>query len=112
MDGSGGTMNIFLAGATGVIGRLLLPLLIDAGHEVTGTTRRADKFASIAAAGGRPVLADALDRAATFAVLAAERPDAMIHQLTDLSERDFAANSRLRVEGTRNLVDAALAVGV
>jgi nucleoside-diphosphate-sugar epimerase len=105
-------MKIFLAGATGVIGRLLLPLLIDAGHEVAGTTRRADKLALIAAAGGRPVLADALDRAAMFAALAAERPDAVIHQLTDLSGRDFAANSRLRVEGTRNLVDAALAVGV
>jgi nucleoside-diphosphate-sugar epimerase len=55
---------------------------------------------------------DALDRAGMFAVLHAELPDVVIHQLTDLSGRDFAANARLRVEGTRNLVDASLAVGV
>ena len=105
-------MKIFLAGATGVIGHLLLPLLVEAGHEVAGTTRRPDRLEQIAAAGARPVLADALDREAVFAALAAKRPDAVLHQLTDLSGRDFAANARLRVEGTRNLVDAALAVGV
>lgn len=105
-------MRIFLAGATGVIGRLLLPLLVEAGHEVAGTTRRAERLERIAAAGGQPVLVDVLDRQATFAALAAARPDVVIHQLTDLSTRDFAANSRVRVEGTRNLVDAALAVGV
>ena len=55
---------------------------------------------------------DVLDREAVFAALAAERPEAVIHQLTNLSERDFAANSRLRIDGTRNLVDAAKAVGV
>lgn len=105
-------MRIFLAGATGAIGRLLLPLLVAAGHEVTGTTRRRERFAQIAAAGGTPVLADALDREATFAAVAAARPEAVLHQLTDLSGRDFAANARLRIEGTRNLVDAALVVGV
>jgi nucleoside-diphosphate-sugar epimerase len=105
-------MKIFLAGATGVIGRLLLPLLVKAGHEVAGTTRHPDKLAQITAAGGRPVLADALDRQAVFAALEVERPDVVIHQMTDLSGRDFAANSHLRVVGTRNLVDAALAVGV
>jgi nucleoside-diphosphate-sugar epimerase len=105
-------MKIFLAGATGVIGRVLVPMLVEAGHEVAGTTRRADWLAHIAAAGARPVLADALDREAMVAALAGERPDVVIHQLTDLSQRDFAGNSRLRVEGTRNLVDAALAVGV
>jgi nucleoside-diphosphate-sugar epimerase len=105
-------VKIFLAGATGTIGRLLVPLLVEAGHGVAGTTRRADKLGQIAAAGGRPVLADALDRGAVFAALEAERAEVVIHQLTDLSGRDFAANARLRVEGTRNLVDAALAVGV
>lgn len=105
-------MKIFLAGATGVIGRLLVPLLIDAGHTVAGTTRRAERLREIAAVGARPVLVDVLDRAALFAALAGERPDLVIHQLTDLRGRDFAANSRLRVAGTRNLVDAALAVGV
>ena len=105
-------MKIFLAGATGVIGRLLVPLLVDAGHAVTGTTRRAERLGQVAAAGARPVLVDVLDRAALFAALDGARPDLVIHQLTDLSGRDFAANSRLRIEGTRNLVDAARAVGV
>ncbi len=105
-------MKVFLAGATGVIGRQLVPLLVAAGHEVTGTTRRADRLAQIAAAGARPLQLDVYDRAAVFAALAAGRPDAVIHQLTDLSARDFEANSRLRVVGTRNLVDAALAAGV
>ncbi len=105
-------MKIFLAGATGAIGRLLVPLLLEAGHEVAGTTRSPDKTDQIAAMGARPVIADALDRQSIFAALEAEHPDVVIHQLTDLSSRDFAGNSRLRVEGTRNLVDAALAVGV
>jgi nucleoside-diphosphate-sugar epimerase len=104
-------MKIFLAGATGVVGRLLLPLLVEAGHKVVGTTRSAERTKQIAAAGGRPVVADALDREAIFTALLAERPDVVIHQLTDLSERDFSGNSRLRIEGTRNLVDAALAAG-
>lgn len=105
-------MRIFLAGATGAIGRLLVPLLVEAGHEVVGTTRRAARLEEVAAAGARPVLVDVLDRTALFAALDAERPDVVIHQLTDLAERDFAANSHLRVAGTRNLVDAALAAGV
>jgi nucleoside-diphosphate-sugar epimerase len=87
-------------------------LLVAVGHEVAGTTRSAARSEQIAAAGARPVVADALDRDAMFAVVRAERPDVVIHQLTDLSGRDFAGNSRLRIEGTRNLVDAALAVGV
>ena len=105
-------MKIFLAGATGAIGRLLLPLLIEAGHEVTGTTRSADKFAQISRAGGRPVALDVFDRAATFAALQAAQPEVVIHQLTDLIDLDFANNTRLRIEGSRNLVDAAKAVEV
>jgi nucleoside-diphosphate-sugar epimerase len=105
-------VKILVVGATGVVGRLLVPLLVAARHEVAGTTRHAARRERIAAAGARPVVADALDRAATVAVLGAERPDVVIQQLTDLSGRDFAGNSRLRVEGTRTLVDAALAVGV
>ncbi len=105
-------MKILLAGATGAIGRLLVPLLVAAGHEVAGTTRHAEKREQIAASGARPVVADALDREAMFAALRAEHPDVVIHQLTDLGGRDFAGNSRLRIAGTRHLVDAALAVGV
>jgi len=105
-------MKIFLAGATGAIGRLMIPPLVKAGHTVTGTTRSAAKSGQIAEAGARPVVLDALDRDGVFAALRADRPDVVIHQLTDLAGRDFGANSRLRIEGTRNLVDAALAVGV
>jgi nucleoside-diphosphate-sugar epimerase len=105
-------MKIFLAGATGAVGRLLVPLLVHAGHDVAGTTRNPAKAAEISTLGARPVVADALNRDAMFAALDTERPDVVIHQLTDLAGRDFPANSRLRVEGTRNLVDASLAVGV
>ncbi len=105
-------MKIFVAGATGAIGRLLVPALVKAGDEVAGTTRSAARTDQIAAAGGRPIVANALKREAMFEALRVEQPDVVIHQLTDLTGRDFAANSLLRVEGTRNLVDAALAVGV
>jgi nucleoside-diphosphate-sugar epimerase len=105
-------MKIFLAGATGAIGRLLLPLLVQAGHEVAGTTRSAAKSGEIATAGGRPVVVNALEREAVFSALRAERPSVVINQMTDLAGRDFAANTRLRMEGSRNLVDAALDVGV
>ncbi len=105
-------MKILLAGATGVVGRLLLAMLIQAGHEVIGTTRSSAKSDQITTAGGRPVVMDVMNRAATFLALEQVRPDVVIHQLTDLGERDFAANSQLRLEGVPNLADAAKAVGV
>jgi|SRR5579884_1237988 len=105
-------MKIYLAGATGVVGRALVPMLVAAGHEVVATTRRPENAARLAAQGVRPVVLNVLDREAVLASLAAERPDAVIHQLTDLGSQDFQANNRLRIEGTRNLVDAALAAGV
>lgn len=104
-------MKIFVAGSTGVVGRLLLPKLVQAGHEVFGMTRTEDKD-RIQAMGARAVVTDVFDRKRTMSVLAEVRPEVVIHQLTALSQRDFAENSRIRVEGTRNLVDAALAVGV
>lgn len=105
-------MRIFLAGATGAIGRQLVPLLRRAGHEVIGATRTAPGESALAAAGARPVRLDVLEREAAIAALREVRPDAVIHQLTDLSTFDYEANARLRVVGTRNLVDAALAAGV
>ena len=105
-------MRIFVAGATGVIGRQLLPLLVQAGHEVWGTTRRPERAEQVAAAGARPVVVDAYDAAALADAVAAEAPDAIMHELTDLSAEDRAANTRLRIEATRNLVDAATAAGV
>jgi nucleoside-diphosphate-sugar epimerase len=112
-------MRVFLAGATGVIGRRLVPLLLADGHEVTGMTRSADKLEQLRASGVEPVLADALDAAAVHAAVARAQPEAVIHQLTALPwridprriERDFALNDRLRSEGTQILVDAARAAG-
>ncbi|WP_432881432.1 NAD-dependent epimerase/dehydratase family protein [Kribbella sp. CA-245084] len=99
-------MRIFIAGATGVIGRRLVPLLVAEGHEVTALSRRSQ------VAGVTTVQGDVYDAAALREVVAAARPDVVMHQLTDLTSRDFAANGRIRREGTRNLVDAALAAGV
>jgi len=105
-------MRILLAGSTGVLGRAVTPLLVQAGHQVIGTTRQGERFASIAAMGAEPVLMDALNREQTHEVLAAAHPDLVMHQLTDLAERNFAGNATLRRIGTRNLVDAAVAQGV
>ena len=112
-------MRVFLAGATGVIGRRLLGLLISEGHEVTGMTRSAQRAESLRARGAQPVVADALDAGAVRAAVMQARPEAVIHQLTSLParieprkmRRDFELNDRLRSEGTRILVDAAQAAG-
>ncbi|RSN55709.1 MULTISPECIES: NAD-dependent epimerase/dehydratase family protein [Actinomadura] len=101
-------MKILLAGATGVIGRRLIPLLVQAGHEVAGTTRHSERTGSIADLGATPVVMDALDAGSVRDAVASARPDVVMHQLTDLSAENFEANSHLRIEGTRNLVDAAL----
>ena len=112
-------MRVFLAGATGVIGRRLLGLLISEGHEVTGMTRSAQRAESLRARGAQPVVADALDAGAVRAAVMQARPEAVIHQLTSLParieprkmRRDFELNDRLRSEGTRILVAAAQAAG-
>jgi nucleoside-diphosphate-sugar epimerase len=113
-------MRVFLAGATGVIGRRLLPLLLAEGHEVTGMTRSSERVEQLRAAGAEAVVADAFDADALTRVVAEARPDAVIHQLTSIPSRidprkmrrDFATNDRLRREGTANLVAAATAAGV
>ncbi len=112
-------MRVFLAGATGAIGRRLVPMLLADGHQVTGMTRSKDKLDGLRALGAQPVLADALDAAAVCAAVREARPDAVIHQLTALPqridprkiERDFAMHDRLREEGTRILVAAAQDAG-
>ena len=105
-------MRVLIAGATGVLGSRLLPALVATGHEVIGTSRRPDRHRAIREAGGEPVAMDALDPASVAATIAAARPDAIVHLLTDLSGLDWAGNARLRVEGTANLVDGALEAGV
>jgi 2-alkyl-3-oxoalkanoate reductase len=112
-------MRVFIGGATGAIGRPLVRRLVAAGHEVLGTTRSASRGALVREDGGDPVVVDALDRDALIAAVVAARPDAVVHQLTqipaDINMRKFGAEfemtDRLRTEGTRNLVDAARAAG-
>ena len=113
-------MKLFLAGAGGAIGRRLTPLLVAAGHTVIGTTRSADKTDAIAKLGATPVVVDVFDAEALRRAVLAAKPDAVIHQLTDLAfapgtpryQEGLARNARLRVEGTRHLAAAAQAAGV
>jgi len=112
-------MRIFLAGASGAIGRRLVPLLVQAGHQVTGMTRSAAAAAGLERAGATPALVDVYDAPALTAAVTAAKPDAVIHQLTDLPREfdpakiaaSYAANSRIRTEGTRKLIVAAQAAG-
>jgi nucleoside-diphosphate-sugar epimerase len=105
-------MRVLLAGATGAVGRRLVPLLLEAGHPVTGTSRSAGGVAALRAAGADGVQVDALDGPALRRAVEQARPDVVLHQLTALGDADLAANARIRIEGTRNLVDAARAAGV
>jgi 2-alkyl-3-oxoalkanoate reductase len=112
-------MRIFVAGATGALGRRLVPLLVADGHAVTAMTRSAGKAAGLRAAGADPAVADALDRDAVLRAVAAARPEVVVHQLTDLAgttdlrrfDEGFAATNRLRTEGTDHLLAAARAAG-
>jgi nucleoside-diphosphate-sugar epimerase len=112
-------MKVFLAGATGAMGKQLVPRLVRAGHGVVAMTRRESKQAGLGTLGATPVVADALDPDQVAAAVAAAEPDAIIHQLTAIAaldtrhfDRDFAATNRLRTEGTDNLLAAGQAVGV
>jgi nucleoside-diphosphate-sugar epimerase len=114
----GDTMKIFLAGATGAVGRQLIPALVGAGHEVTGTTRAESKAGAIRSAGAEPVVLDALDRDAVLAAVAKAGPDLVIHQLTAIERAEFkrfdqafAATNELRTTGLDYLLEAAQAVG-
>jgi nucleoside-diphosphate-sugar epimerase len=110
-------MRVFLAGASGAIGRRLMPLLVRNGHEVTGTTRSSDAARHIERAGARPAVVDVFDAPALSAAVRAARPDVVIHQLTDLPREfdqakvaaAYPKNARIRTEGTRNLIAAAQA---
>jgi nucleoside-diphosphate-sugar epimerase len=117
-------MNIFVAGATGVLGRALVPQLVARGHEVTGMTRSAAKQELLRGLGARPVVADALDPDAVAQAVASAEPEVIVHELTALSgpmsirdarhpERFSGAlmTNRLRTEGTDHLLAAGRAVG-
>jgi nucleoside-diphosphate-sugar epimerase len=112
-------MRVFVAGATGAIGRQLVPRLVDAGHEVHGMTRSDAKQAMLAELGAVPVVADALDADQVADAVATAKPDVIVHQLTAIGaidmrhmDRDFAMTNRLRTEGTDHLLSAGRAVGV
>ena len=112
-------MKVFVAGATGAIGKQLVPMLIEGGHEVTGMTRTAAKTDLISSLGAQPAVADALDPEAVAQAVAESEPEVVIHELTaiDLSsfsrsiDKQFAETNRLRTEGIDHLLAAAKATG-
>jgi nucleoside-diphosphate-sugar epimerase len=110
-------MNVLVAGGTGAIGIPLVRALVATGHQVTALTRSKNKQLELRALGAAPAVADALDRDALIAAVAAAHPTHVIHQLTALPKggprkpSDLTATNRLRIEGTRNLLEAAIKAG-
>lgn len=112
-------MRVFVAGATGAIGKQLVPRLVAAGHEVHGMTRSESKQTLLYELGAVPVVADALDADQVAEAVARAKPDVIVHQLTAIGaldmrhfDRDFALTNRLRTEATDHLLSAGQAVGV
>jgi nucleoside-diphosphate-sugar epimerase len=112
-------MRIFLAGATGAIGKRLVSLLVSGGHHVIAATRSQDKIDGLRTTGAEPVVVDALDRDAMMKAVTSGRPEVVVHQVTALAnmgnlkkfDEEFALTSRLRTEGTEYLLAAARNVG-
>lgn len=112
-------MRVFVAGATGMIGQYLVPGLVTAGHEVTGSTRSALKANQLKAQGATPVLVDGLDREAVLKAVTAAQPEVIIHQMTALTslrslrnfDKSFAVTNELRSTGTDHLLAAAQRAG-
>ena len=112
-------MRVFITGATGAMGRHLVPGLVTAGHQVTATTRTPGKIAQLREAGAEPVLVDGLDREAVIAAVRAAAPEVIIHQMTALAsmsslrrpDQVFAVTNQLRTQGTDNLLAAAAEAG-
>jgi nucleoside-diphosphate-sugar epimerase len=104
--------RIYLAGASGVIGSRLVPLLVDAGYTVGAMTRSSEKAARLASLGAEPIVCDVFDRGALTTAVRSFSPDLVLHELTDLPDavedlpKAGLLNARIRVEGTRNLIDA------
>jgi nucleoside-diphosphate-sugar epimerase len=112
-------MNVFVAGATGAMGKQLVPRLVAAGHRVTGMTRSESKRDMLWELGAEPVVADALDPDQVAEAVAAAAPEVIVHELTAIGtldmrhfDRAFAQTNRLRTEGTDHLLSAGRAVGV
>jgi nucleoside-diphosphate-sugar epimerase len=113
-------MKVFVAGATGAIGRRLVPLLVSDGHHVVATTRSSTKTDFLRTVGAEPVVLDGLNRDAVMKAVMSARPDVIVHQMTALAsmrslkrfDQEFRMTNRLRTEGTEHLIDAAKAAGV
>ncbi|HKO27785.1 MAG TPA: NAD(P)-dependent oxidoreductase [Solirubrobacteraceae bacterium] len=112
-------MRVFVAGATGAMGKQLVPRLVEAGHRVIGMTRTESKQGDLWDLGAEPVVADALDPEQVAEAVARTQPEVIVHQLTAISafdpkhfDREFALTNRLRTEGTDHLLSAGRAVGV
>ncbi len=112
-------MRVFVTGATGALGRHLVPMLVAAGHGVTATTRTPGKAAQLRAAGAEPAVVDGLDREAVIAAVRAAAPEVIVHEMTALADmrslrdpdREFAVTNELRTRGTDNLLAAAALAG-
>jgi 2-alkyl-3-oxoalkanoate reductase len=112
-------MKVFLAGATGAVGRRLVPLLVARGHEVVGMTRTASKATLLRELGAEPVVADGLDRAAVVEAVVRAEPEVVIHEMTSLAslknmrrwDHEFALTNRLRTEGVDQLLEGARRAG-
>jgi 2-alkyl-3-oxoalkanoate reductase len=112
-------VRVFVAGAGGAVGKRLLPLLIEGGHQVVALTRSPEREASLRTAGATPVIADGLDRDAVVAAVRNGEPEVVVHQMTALAggldfrrfERTFAQTNALRTQGTDNLLAAAQKAG-
>jgi nucleoside-diphosphate-sugar epimerase len=112
-------MKIFVAGATGHVGSRLIPLLVERGHQVVGTTRTPARADRLVAAGAEPIIVDGLDRAGMTAAVVKAEPEVVVHQMTALSgtfdirhvDRTFSVTNRLRSEGTDILLSAANTIG-
>ena len=113
----GDALRVFVAGASGVIGRRLVPQLREAGHEVVGTTRSPQKVELLRVLGAEPAVVDALDAGALAAVVREARPEVVVNELTDLPRKfrprnpDYGQTGRLRREATATLADAGREVG-
>jgi 2-alkyl-3-oxoalkanoate reductase len=112
-------MRVFVTGATGALGRYLVPGLVAAGHEVTATTRTPGKVGQLREAGAEPVVLDGLDREAVIAAVLAATPEVILHEMTALAgmrslrnpDKLFSVTNELRAKGTDNLLAAAKRAG-
>lgn len=108
-------MNIFIAGGTGAIGRILVPLLVNEGHQVVALTRSADRASQLGQMGAVPVVGDVYDEVRLARLVAESEAELVIHQLTAFGTKDgdpYAETIRVRIEGTRSLIAAARAARV